>query len=427
MTFRKVYPIFISLFIFIIFLSLSALANLPTNLSCGDEITEGGDYVIDGPISCSGSHAIKVDMRFVNSDVNIECKKGSLITGGLNNGGSNDGVYIDGFSLTGDGDLTITGCTFSSFSGSGIYINQPSKKYSTYMSGNTLKENSKGIFIENGGTGTKVLLNIEQNVITNNDFHGIFIARTDAVNIIDNQIKFNNQDSKPDGSGVYLDQSSDIILINNDISENNGDGIGFIRNSRDLIIEENKLYSNSENGLDIIQGSISNAENNEICYNTGYDLHCKYYSQGIWNDNKIGSSNDNLFQGGNCGFEVNVNDNSFCDSLNNFLEETSITFTTEDEVVLNSIGNNPPFDQEFVDQSSNYCTILEIQYEGKCYGGNEIDINGDGVVDEVDLGDFLSDLNIHYGGTYPEGDLTGDQEFNWDDVKLFTYLYLNQP
>jgi parallel beta-helix repeat protein len=202
--------------------------------------------------------------------------EGSLNNIVTNNNFVNDGVYVVGSSAQNYNTHTIP--TNNIVNGKPLYY---------YTDCNNL--DIDGITIGELILANCANVNVE-NLQINNTYVGIEVALSTNINIMNNNISYNNR------RGIHLFYSS-YIDISNNIVTNNGDGIS-IWDSDNNIIENNDVLNNYD-GVSLAASSLKNELrfNNISGNNNGVDIFGASYNNITYNnisDNTLGISSERI-------------------------------------------------------------------------------------------------------------------------------------
>ena len=151
---------------------------------------------------------------------------------------------------------TIEGFTVKGATGkgkAGIYIHG-STVSDCKVANNTAESNHYGVYLD----GAVECNGIENNTITHNSEHGIFLKECKHITISNNTLENNYAN----GHGMYLLESTYNQILDNEIHVSKYDGIN-LNNSDDNEITNNTVLSNWENGIVLF-----NSTRNDILENT---------------------------------------------------------------------------------------------------------------------------------------------------------------
>ncbi len=180
------------------------------------------------------------------------------------------GKYFAGLRLINVSNVTITNCNFSLNGDFGIYITgfywNPCEKIK--IKENTLEDNGmSGIY----GFDSIIESEIHKNNITDNELHGIHLYK----HCDNNSIKWNTINDHSNGAGIRIENISENNLIynnwltlnkyginlddvnyndiiKNDIADSTTDGIYLEERSGNFFIEDNRIYSSTESGINFV-------------------------------------------------------------------------------------------------------------------------------------------------------------------------------
>ncbi|MFO8018305.1 MAG: right-handed parallel beta-helix repeat-containing protein [Promethearchaeia archaeon] len=228
------------------------------------------------------------------------------------NGTDSDPFLIDGLEINGGEEnvclviqdtvenFTVKNCTFmDSAEGNnygGLVLNNVTKGN---ISDNKIYSNSHGIWLYN----TSDMI-IEENRIINNTESGIYMEKSESVDILGNLIK-----NCSESDGIRLNDTSSILIEDNRISNNKKNGI-YLAESQDVDIFDNIVKKNTEDGIFLSNSESNNMSYNIIHINTLYGVHLDsksdnnglrenylgYNTKGCWKD----EGSENIFTLNDC-------------------------------------------------------------------------------------------------------------------------------
>lgn len=213
----------------------------------------------------------------------------------LINGTKASGTSISGFNIITNGDpgllvnnadkVTISSVQVSSGNGAAIRIDGSSN---TTIKNSTLQNSQVGIYIHNS---SKTLLN--KSTITGNQIKGVMIDNSTNITVSNSTITSNGDNSSTvmDDGGIYVQKSDQVNIINNEvtdnfmgvstkdvsnltiknnvISDNFVDGIYLTGYAKNITIKNNTVHRNA-NGVEIDYNDGENIDisGNDISYST---------------------------------------------------------------------------------------------------------------------------------------------------------------
>ncbi len=244
----------------------------------------------------------------------------------------------------------------------GIYISFTSKNF--VIRDCFIDADLYGIYIYNAAPGT---VEIDNNTLYNNE-GGINVIATDNTNITNNYCDGNDK-------GIYID-SLDGGIIKNNTCINGIVGInGLLADYVNYI--ENKLYSNTENGLQLDSSDSCNITENKCYSNTREGI---YLSNSILNSlthNECYLNNYNgilVFSG-----SWNTIENNYVH--NNNRDGIKITSSTS-----NTVANNTLYDNDWYGINNNYATSTSILDNNATKDGFGIFASSQGGYDGLSVG-----------------------------------------
>jgi len=192
-------------------------------------------------------------------------------------------LYIDDFNSSGIfvlpisrvWNLWIKNCLIEGNTEEGIYLKAHVAIHFVHITGNYLHGNKNGIRIQNN-TGRAI--NIEENIIKENQEHGILLEGAQYVNIIGNQIFDNSVKTTATYDGVYVGiyttnnayniNIEDNIITNQGFNNKQRYGINVADLSDNLTIQGNNLVNNALAGMNVSTGACASSE---IHHNLGFN------------------------------------------------------------------------------------------------------------------------------------------------------------
>ncbi len=293
---------------------------------------------------------------------------------------SGDGLTINGNDIT----LSCNGHSIlGSGTGDGVFatgsnIGIQSCRIDSFNNGFYLEEVSAGYIADN-----TLLYSHENGIETEAMVASILVGNT----VTDGLVR-----------GMYIRGASDGNVIDgNTISGHSSERGIWLRNSEENTLNGNIITGNKK-GIGILDVGMDPGfgptvlSNNEICDSIGYDVFCADTSTVEGTGNIFGSSELDATYGDRIqlctsGWPVLEADHSYCG-----VDFESIT----DQVTCESLDG--------------------IWYEGICYDPLVADIDADGDVDVDDAQEYIVNVGTYLGTL-----------IDWENIKLFTYLYFNQP
>ncbi len=219
---------------------------------------------------------------------------------------------------------------------------------------------------------------IYRNTIYQNE-HGIYFeGGAGEGSIIEGNAVYENRDM-----GIFLDGVTDVIVYSNTVTDNVFNGIQVIGDST-VSIDGNTVTNNGNRGINLKGTSDAEVYENYACDNVGYDFFCLSGAQAHGFRNQFGRATEDI---------------SVCDDA---------WPSTSDESAFCFDGFTTIFDADQCEGAGG------IWYREICYDPLDADADASGFVDTNDASTYIANLYL-------------DPFIDWESVKLFVYLYLNQP
>ncbi len=224
------------------------------------------------------TNSVISNFDFNNLPVGIYIDQGNLLSISNNNVSNNDqyGLYLNNINASSIIDNIASNCN-----NYGILANNLNQNI---IDGNTICNNNYGIYNENDDpddwddenpdVSSLMGENIfSQNIVNNNNHHGIEIRYSKSDIISNNEIKNNSRD------GIYIEYVHNCIISNNQINDNSIDGIGLYY-APDALIIENQLSNNTIDGMYLENSNTTTIQQNniELSY-TGISLYDSHQTE----------------------------------------------------------------------------------------------------------------------------------------------------
>lgn len=264
-------------------------------------------YCFNQDLYISGDDAIEFSSSAENST--LDCRGFNL--------DSDDSDIYKGIYIYLAKNVTVKNCNITDFGGEGIYVNGLNATlvnntiYSNYygihvdsnyanITNNTVNSNTYGIYTYSDYN------TIANNTVKDNIYDGIHISGENSV------AKYNELSGNSDGieadhissgtitnniiknndyHGILIDDSDNIVITNNTVENNGHGGIRLDPTSNYNTVENNIIRNNSDEGIYVWESNNNTFTNNTICGNEDYGI--EVYSSS-YNNITGGSIHDNL-------------------------------------------------------------------------------------------------------------------------------------
>ena len=201
------------------------------------------------------------------------------------------GGTAQGFSMSGQSNITIQGFTVSGTHGDGIVVKNSSN---VTLRGNRVTGSgepasgklAKGIRVENSTNCT-----VSTNIVDHNTDYGIYLANTTGSVVNDNRVFSNARVVTRAASGIRLYSSTGNQVISNISYDNEDSGIESYTGSNNTLIANNVVFGNGDHGIDNYSSTGQRIISNSVYDNVTAGINLEVSSTGGTLANNIAVDN----------------------------------------------------------------------------------------------------------------------------------------